>query len=33
MPLSIGGVVDHCIKEATDPEKLACMYVGWGAYL
>lgn len=33
MPLSIEGVVNHCILEATDPDKLASMYIGWGAYL
>lgn len=33
MPLSTEGVVNHCITEATDIDKLASMYVGWGAYL
>lgn len=33
IPLSTEGVVNHCILEATDFDKLASMYVGWGAYL
>lgn len=33
MPLSTEGVVNHCISEATDIDKLASMYIGWGAYL
>lgn len=33
IPLSTEGVVNHCISEATDLDKLASMYVGWGAFL
>lgn len=33
MTLSTEGVVNHCILEATDIDKLASMYIGWGAYL
>uniref|UniRef100_A0A182W7X4 Serine/threonine-protein kinase ATR n=1 Tax=Anopheles minimus TaxID=112268 RepID=A0A182W7X4_9DIPT len=32
MPLSIEGQVDHLIKEATDIDNLAQMYIGWSAY-
>lgn len=33
MALSTEGVVNHCISEATDIDKLAAMYIGWGPYL
>lgn len=33
MSLSAEGVVNHCTIEAMDTDRLARMYVGWGAYL
>ncbi|XP_058118303.1 serine/threonine-protein kinase ATR-like [Anopheles ziemanni] len=32
MPLSIEGQVNHLIKEATDTDNLAQMYIGWSGY-
>lgn len=32
LPLSIEGLVSHLIKEATDINRLCCMYWGWGPY-
>ena len=32
VPLSVEGYVDILIKQATDPEKLAAMYIGWCAF-
>lgn len=32
VPLSIEGYVDELIKQATDPEKLVAMYIGWSAF-
>lgn len=33
MALSCEGVVNHCIAEATDVDKLAAMYMGWGPFI
>lgn len=33
MALSTEGVVSQCISQATDLDKLAVMYFGWGPYL
>lgn len=33
LPLSVEGYVDELIVQATDPEKLAAMYIGWCAFL
>lgn len=32
VPLSVEGYVDELIKQATDPERLAAMYIGWCAF-
>lgn len=33
MVLSTEGVLNHCIAEAMEIDRLASMYIGWGAYL
>ncbi|KAL8754401.1 MAG: hypothetical protein Q9199_004371 [Rusavskia elegans] len=33
VPLSVEGYVEVLIKQATDPERLAAMYIGWCAFL
>uniref|UniRef100_T1GN37 Uncharacterized protein n=1 Tax=Megaselia scalaris TaxID=36166 RepID=T1GN37_MEGSC len=33
IPLSVAGQVNYIIKEATDVDNLACMFIGWGSYL
>ena len=33
VPLSVEGHVDALIREATGPYNLACMYIGWCAFL
>lgn len=33
LPLSVEGYVDELIIQATDPERLAAMYIGWCAFL
>ncbi|KAL8790468.1 MAG: hypothetical protein Q9213_000620 [Squamulea squamosa] len=32
VPLSVEGYVEELIKQATDPERLAAMYIGWCAF-
>ncbi|KAL9586349.1 MAG: hypothetical protein Q9212_000967 [Teloschistes hypoglaucus] len=32
VPLSVEGYVDELIKQATDPERLLAMYIGWCAF-
>ncbi|KAL8641328.1 MAG: hypothetical protein Q9228_001843 [Teloschistes exilis] len=32
VPLSVEGYVDELIKQATDPERLVAMYIGWCAF-
>ncbi|KAL8729547.1 MAG: hypothetical protein Q9166_004627 [cf. Caloplaca sp. 2 TL-2023] len=32
VPLSVEGYVEELVKQATDPEKLAAMYIGWCAF-
>lgn len=32
VPLSVEGHVEELIKQATDPEKLAAMYIGWASF-
>ncbi|KAL8715001.1 MAG: hypothetical protein Q9220_000958 [cf. Caloplaca sp. 1 TL-2023] len=32
VPLSVDGYTEELIKQATDPEKLAAMYIGWCAF-
>ncbi|EDQ91704.1 uncharacterized protein MONBRDRAFT_14645 [Monosiga brevicollis MX1] len=33
IPMSIEGQVDELIQEATDPKRLALMYIGWAPYM
>jgi len=33
IPLSTEGHVNYVIKEATDVNNLASMYIGWGGYM
>ncbi|KAJ6637162.1 Serine/threonine-protein kinase ATR [Pseudolycoriella hygida] len=33
IPLSVEGVVEHCINQATDIDRLASMFFGWAPYL
>lgn len=33
IPLSVDGQVNYIIKEATDVDNLASMFIGWGSYL
>ncbi|KAG4077877.1 hypothetical protein HA402_013811 [Bradysia odoriphaga] len=33
IPLSVEGVVDHCISQATDIDRLAAMFYGWASFL
>ncbi|KAI4208635.1 MAG: hypothetical protein LQ348_000112 [Seirophora lacunosa] len=32
IPLSVEGYVDELIKQATDPQRLSAMYIGWCAF-
>jgi serine/threonine-protein kinase ATR len=32
VPLSVEGYVDELVNQATDPIKLASMYIGWCAF-
>jgi serine/threonine-protein kinase ATR len=33
LPLNVEGQVSELIQQATDPENLSRMYIGWAAYL